>query len=185
MRQPALLVWCFALLTLAPPAECTQSTRLKPGARIRFDASSLGDRMTGSLVRWETDTLIVRVDGDAPGLALVIPTDSVTRLDVQHERAMTLEGLGLGVLAGSVLALVADPDALDEDGNCTTAQCLAYQVSPILGTRVRVLAGLGALLGIIVGSETKTQTWSAIPLDRLTIDGTSDGGLALGVRIWF
>jgi hypothetical protein len=48
-----------------------------------------------------------------------------------------------------------------------------------------VLAGLGFVLGIIVGSETKTVTWSAVPLERLTVGSTPDSGLALGVRVSF
>ena len=180
------LVWCCALLLLARPAECAQqAARLTPGARIRFDAASVGYRMTGTLVRFEVDTLVVQVDGDAPGLALIVPADSVSRLDVRHERTMAAEGALLGGLAGVVLAVVASPDILDDDGNCTTLECIAYHVSPKVETRIGVLAGVGFLLGIIVGSETKTVSWSSVPLQRLTVGSTPDGGLALGVRISF
>jgi hypothetical protein len=40
---------------------------------------------------WESDTLFVRVEGDAAGLTLMLPADSVTRLDVRRERPMTVE----------------------------------------------------------------------------------------------
>ncbi|HET8712513.1 MAG TPA: hypothetical protein VFM23_02390 [Gemmatimonadales bacterium] len=159
--------------------------RLTPGARIRFDAPSVGDRLMGTLVSWEADTLTVSVDGDAPGLALMVATDSVTRMEVRGERRMTLEGLGLGVLAGALVALAADPDWVDEDGNCTTVACIAYEVSPNLDTRLGVLGGVGALLGIIVGSETKTERWTSVPLQRLQIGPTREGGLAFGMRIPF
>ncbi|MGB5081048.1 MAG: hypothetical protein WBO23_09940 [Burkholderiales bacterium] len=159
--------------------------RLDPGTRIRFDAPSLGGRLTGTLVSWESDTLVVRVDGDAEGLALILPADSVRRIDVRRQRRMTLEGAGVGLVGGALLALVASPDWLDENGNCLTLPCLAYEVSPHLDTRVAVLGFAGLLLGTIVGSETKTATWAPVHLERLTVRPAPDGGLALGVRLTF
>jgi hypothetical protein len=185
MRRLTAVVWCPVFLLLVRPAECTQGPRVNPGARIRFDAPSLGDRQTGTLVRWEDDTLVVSVDGDAPGLALMMPVDSVTRIEVQHERRMTAEGLLLGGLAGTLLAVLASPDVVDDNGNCTTLPCLAYHVSPRMETRMAVLGGVGALLGTIIGSETKTATWVTVPLQRLTVGPTAGGGLALGVQISF
>lgn len=184
VRPFAALAWCCAVLTLAPPLQCAQR-RPTPGARIRFDAPSVGERLTGTLVSWESDVLTVSVDGDAPGLALMVPTDSVTRMDVRRERRMTLEGVGLGVLAGALVALAADPDWRDENGECTTVACIAYQVSPNLDTRLGVFGGVGALLGIIVGSESKTARWAPVSLRRLQIGPTQDGGLAFGMRIRF
>ncbi|HKE89350.1 MAG TPA: hypothetical protein VKB45_03370 [Gemmatimonadales bacterium] len=185
MRIIAALVWCPALLAVARPAECMQAPRLEPGTRIRLDASGVGGRLTGTVEEVSADTLMVRVDGDAPGLALLVPTDSVTRLEVQRDRRMTIEGAGLGVLAGTLLAVLASPDVVDENGNCTTAACLAYKVSPHVGTRIKVLSVAGALLGAIVGSTTKTMTWANVDLQRLDVSATGDGGLALGVRISF
>ena len=182
MRSVALV--CTALLAVTRPAECTQA-RPSPGARVRFDAPSLGGWLTGTLMEWEADTLRVSVDGYAPGLALIVPTDSLNQLEMLRERTLTLEGLGLGVLAGTLVALIASPDVLDEDGNCTTVECLAYQVSPHLDTRIAVLGAVGALLGTIVGSATKTATWVAVPFKRVEVGPTPDGGLALGVRISF
>lgn len=185
MRPLAALAWCPMVLAISRPAQCTQATRLEPGARIRFDSPSLGGRLTGTLVAWESDTLVVSVDGDAPGLGLIVPADSVTAIDVRRGRRMTLEGAGLGLLGGALLALVASPDLVDENGDCTTLGCLAYKVSPHLDTRVAVLSIAGVLLGAIVGSETKTATWETVHLKRLNVGATQDGGVALGVRIAF
>ncbi len=185
MRPLAALAWCPVLLAVSRSAECTQAPRLESGARIRFDARSLGGRLTGTLVAWEFDTLVVRVDGYAQGLGLIVPADSVTRIDVRRERRMTLEGAGVGLLGGTLLALVASPDWVDENGDCTTLECLASKVSPQLDTRVAVLGVAGALLGAIVGSDTKTATWATVHLKRLNVGATQDGGLALGMTISF
>src|SRR5215510_3007542 len=187
MRVIAALVCCPALLAVARPAECMQAPppRLEPGTRIRLEASGVGGRLTGTVEEVSADTLMVRVDGDAPGLAVIVPTNSVTRLDVRRERSMTVEGLGLGVLAGTLLAVLASPDVVDENGNCTTAACLAYKVSPRLDKRIEVLSLAGALLGAIVGSTTRTTTWATVDLQRLNVGPTADGGLAFGVRISF
>lgn len=162
---------------LVRPAECVQASPLKPGARVRFDAPGVGTRLTGTVVAWESDTLTVKVDGDATGLATMVSGDSLTRLDVQREHRMTVEGFFLGGLAGTLLAVLASPDLVDDNGQCTTIGCLAYQVSPHTDTRVAVLGGLGALLGTILGSETKTVGWARVPLNG--------GGVALGLRVSF
>jgi hypothetical protein len=131
MRARVGVAWWFVFLIIARPGECTQAPRLQPGARIRFDAPSLGGRQTGTLVTWEADTLRVKVDGAPQGLSLIVPVDSVTRIDVGREQRMTLEGAGVGLLSGALLALVASPDWVDEDGNCTFA-CLASKTFPHL-----------------------------------------------------
>jgi hypothetical protein len=191
MRRLAVLVWCAALLSLArprpAPAACTQAPPrpIEPGARIRFDALRLGTQLTGTLVSWESDTLVVQVDGDAPDLSLLVHADSVTRLDVRRERRMVPEGVALGALAGVLLALVASPDVVDENGDCTTLECIAYHASPQLDQRLAVLTATGVVLGTILGASTKTPTWVTVPVQRLAIGATRDGGLMLGVRISF
>jgi len=164
-----------------------QSPRPKPGARIRFDAPSVGTQLTGTLVTWESDTLVVRVDGDAAGLNLILPGDSIARLDVRRERRLAAEGMGLGLLFGALLAVTASQDWVDENGDCTPLlSCLAYEVSPHLDTRLAILGGVGALVGLAVGSETKTEQWSRVPLARPVVGPAPGGaGLALGVRISF
>lgn len=173
------------LLFLPLPLLGAQARRVPPGERVRLEARTLGGQVTGTLVAWECDTLFVRVEGDAAGLTLMLPADSVTRLDVRRERAMTAEGLALGLLAGALLAAVASPDWVDENGECTTLPCVAYKVSPNLGTRVEVLGLIGAFVGGIVGATTKKVTWAPVPLERLQVGRAPDGGLAVGVRISF
>jgi len=185
MRRLVALVWWPAFLALLRPAECMQTPRLEPGSRIRFDAPSHGGRLMGTLVSWESDTLVVKVDGDADGLQTIVPAHSVTRLDVRGERRMMPEGAALGLLAGIVLAAIADPNWVDENGDCTTLPCLAYEVSPNVDKRVAVLSVAGVLVGAFMGSQTKTTTWATVPLQVLHAGPTPDGGLALGVRISF
>jgi hypothetical protein len=173
------------LLFFPLPLLGAQAPRVTPGQRVRLDAPSLGGQVMGTLVAWDSDTLFVRVEGDAAGLTLMLPADSVTRLDVRRERAMTVEGLGIGLLAGALLAAVASPGWVDENGECTTLPCVAYKVSPNLGTRVQVLGLIGAFVGGIVGATTKKVTWAPVPLERLQVGPAPDGGLAVGVRISF
>jgi hypothetical protein len=167
------------------PAWCVQTTRLQPGARVRLEAPSQGGQLTGTLVRLVNDTLAMEEDGQAAGLRLIILTDSIARLEVRHERSLALEGAGAGLLAGTLVALTADPNWLDENGNCTTLECIAYKVSPHLDTRLAVLGVVGTLLGAIAGSGEKRHSWVQVPLRRLDVGPTPGGGLALGLRISF
>ncbi len=152
---------------------------------MRLDAPSQGGRLTGTLVAVESDTLVVREDGQAEGLRLIILTDSIARLEVRRERSMAFEGAGMGLLAGVLTALAADPNWVDENGECTTLPCVAYKVSPHLDTRLAVLGLVGTLLGAIGGSGEKTHSWVQVPLQRLEVGPTTGGGMALGLRISF
>ena len=174
MRRLAA-VWCLVLLSLTRPAECTQSPRIEPGSRIRFDAANLGFRLTGRMVRFEPAAMVVALDGDAPGLSVMVPTDSISALAVHHERRMVAEGVLIGSLAGVAIGALASPDWVDDEGDCTIL-CMAYEVSPNADTRMAVLGLAGAVLGAIVGAETKTSSWIAVPLQAQ---------LALGVRLSF
>jgi hypothetical protein len=185
VRSIPLMVFVLAVFTATCPALSAQAPRPEPGARIRLYVPRLGERLTGTLVAWEFDTLVVSVDGDAQGLGLIVPVDSVTRIEVRRERPLTLEGAGVGLLGGALLALIASPDSVDENGDCTPLACLAYQVSPRLGTRVAVLGLVGAFAGAIAGSDEKTHTWIPVHVARLDVGPARSGGLALGVRISF
>jgi len=184
----SLAVFACYLATLALPHQAlgVQAPRPhpKPGARVRLDAPNLG-RITGTLLAWEADTVVVREDGRAEGLRLIILADSISQLDVWRERRMTLEGTGIGLLVGTLLAVTASPDVVDDNGNCTPIECLSYKVSPHLDTRLAVLGGVGALLGLAVGSETKTRGWTRVPLARPLVGTAPAGGFAVGVRISF
>jgi len=119
--------------------------------------------------------MVVALDGDAPGLAVVVPTDSISALAVQHERRMVAEGVLIGSVTGAAIGALASPDWVDDEGDCTIL-CMAYDVSPNVDTRMAVLGLAGAVLGAIVGAGTKTSSWIAVPLQ---------GRLALGVRLSF
>jgi hypothetical protein len=170
---------------MTQPAWCAQTNRLAPGARVRLEAPSLGGRLVGTLVALENDTLAIQEDGQADGLRLIIRTDSIARLEVRRERSMALEGAGVGLLAGALTALAADPNWLDENGDCTTLSCIAYKVSPHLDTRLAVFGTLGTLLGAIAGSGEKTHRWARVDLKRVHIAPAPSGGLALGFSISF
>jgi len=174
-----------ALVTAPRPTFAAQAPRVGPGSRVRFYAPGLHTQLTGTLVVWASDTLVLRVDGDAEGLRFMVPADSVSQLEVRHERRMPLEGLGIGLVGGTLLAVLASPDAVDDYGNCTTAACLAYKVSPHLDTRIAVLGGVGALVGLIVGSETRKVTWTPVQLERVDIGPAPGGGFAFGLRFSF
>ena len=185
MRATLLPLCCLALVGVSRPAVGAQTPRLKPGARVRLDAPSLGGRLTGTLLAWESDTLVVNVDGDAEGLGLIVPADSVTRIEVRHEWRRTAEGVVVGVLGGALLGAVASPDLVDENGECTPLACVAYEALPHFDTRVAVLSVVGGLVGAIVGSETKAAKWAPVHLEHLSVGPGPGGGLAFGVTISF
>jgi len=98
---------------------------------------------------------------------------------------MALEGAGLGLLFGTLVALAADPNWVDENGECTTLPCVAYKVSPHLDKRLAVLGLVGTLAGAIAGAGEVKHSWVQVPLQLLQVGPTPGGGMALGLRISF
>jgi len=58
---------------------------------VRLEAHSQGGQLTGTLVRFENDTLAMEEDGQPAGLRLIILTDSISRLEVRQQRSLALE----------------------------------------------------------------------------------------------
>ena len=109
VRSLVTCVCCLGVLSISHAVLFAQVPRLEPGARIRLEVPSAGGRLEGTLVALESDTVLVREDGQAPGLILIVLADSIARVEVRRERPMTLEGAGVGLLAGTLLALTATP----------------------------------------------------------------------------
>lgn len=179
----AVFLCCLAALVLPPPAAAVQrSPPVEGGARVRLHARGLGGPLVGTVTAAEPDTLIVRLDGEGAGL--IVPIDSIIKMHVRGERDLTPEGIGVGALAGALLAVVASPDWVDEYGECELP-CLAYEISPDVGTRVTVLGLLGAVLGGVAGSQARVPTWRRVRVERVRVVPVSTGGVGLGVTLPF
>jgi hypothetical protein len=186
VRLRPVTVLLLVLAWAQPAAALQRRVVVEPGARVRVQARSLGGPLIGTVRAAEPDTLVVRVDGEGAGL--IVPVDSIIWLAVRRERAQTLEGAGAGALAGSLLAVTAHPGWAEDDEDCEgwgAAPCIAYEISPRLGTRLAVLIPLGVVVGAIAGSQSRTATWRSVRLERVGLAPVSGGRVGVGVTLSF
>ncbi len=171
MRSLTLVAAALLLTTSSPLA--AQEAPVEPGARVRVTAPDLGiNKYTGMLEGVEGDTLVVDT--------LRLPLASVTRLEVhsgQKSRAGrgALIGAAAGVVSGAIIGAVAC------SGSCLGEAGSRPAVGAALGAIALVLPGL--LVGTVAGALIKTDRWEDVPLKRIRVGPTPEGGLAFVVSI--
>ena len=146
---------------------------LKPGDRIRATAPTFSPGpLVGTVVAFEAESLMVQGGTRTWRLSRA----SLTGLDVsQGRRSHAGLGAGIGLLVGAgVGALIGSGCDVIEGPVSSEAGCIAIGAA--------VFGGAGALVGAVTGALVRTERWAEVPLDRLRVGFTSDGGRALKLR---
>jgi hypothetical protein len=106
---------------------------------------------------------------------LVVPLDSVTRLDVPRRRSNVAWGTGIGLLVGAAAGIIigtrGEPE-VDYDPRWTGG----------------IAGGIwGTLLGAGIGLLIRTDRWEEVSLEELRVTpmATPDGRLGLAVSVRF
>jgi hypothetical protein len=106
---------------------------------------------------------------------LVVPLDSVTRLDVPRRRSNVAWGTGIGLLVGAAAGIIigtrGEPE-VDYDPRWTGG----------------IAGGIwGTLLGLGIGLLIRTDRWEEVPLDKLRVSVAPqrDGRFGLGLSVSF
>lgn len=145
------------LLQSAPLAG--QIPPLEVGERVRVVAPPFTDgRLAGTVLSADSEELVLATrhsSEQAPTVA--IPPEAIESLEVSlGERSNTLNGLAYGALGGAVLgagfvAVSCLAEGCSGDDGAGAGGWIAF--GAIVG------AGGGAVLGLLVGSLVKTETW--------------------------
>ena len=179
MRRATLLIAVLALTPLATVMAQLQPLPLEPGQRVRVTAPDLGIRkQVGRFEALRGDTLVVA----AADSTMTFPVVSVTRLELSWgQRSMARRGAGIGFLSGATIGAIIG-FAAGDDTNCFI--CFTAEDKAAAGAIV--LGGIGALIGLAVGSH-KTDLWEEVPLDqlRVSVGPQRDGRLGLGLSFAF
>ena len=163
------IVWLATALVLTGSVDLfgQEAPLVAQGDRVRVTAPN--ERVVGTFAVLKPDTLVVNVESRR----LAIPFASVTSLEVSRgQKSRTgrgaLIGLGVGVVAGVGTAL-----ALCAEGDCNIDGDITGAVALVLGAGGALV---GAGIGALIGSQTKTDRWETVPLDRIHISLTPRGG---------
>ncbi len=141
---------------------------LRPGDRVRVTAPrALEGRLSARVLRWNADTLYL---DEATGPVL-IPRAAITRLE-RHagtrrgSPALVAGGAGVGLVIG-ILSAQSGSDCQGEStlfGDlCRDLESMEALLSPFAG------AGLGALVGWLVGQTVTSDRWEDARLPEIDV----------------
>ncbi len=187
---------CIAcgLGSVGPMGAQPVSDSLRAGARVRVvDTASRSTALTGTLVRWLRDTVVV-VDGS--GATAMLRMRQWHRMDVSVARRRHVVRNGFigaagGAIVGGVIgAVVVDPEPSRSD-SCVPlgppGSCWSVTVG---GTPRSMGAAVGAAYGAVVGGlaggitgMVRRDQWVPVRRDIQMAFAPVAGGAALSVRI--
>lgn len=160
MKIPLLRCACLSLvvLLLRPSVLPGQMPQLEVGERVRVVAPPFTDgRLVGTVLATNPQGLVLATRSTPDQVPTVeIPLEAIESLEISlGQRSNTLNGLAYGALGGAVLgAAVVAVSCLAEGCSGDGASAGGWiAFGAIVG------AGGGAVLGLLVGSLVKTETW--------------------------
>ncbi|HSQ33170.1 MAG TPA: hypothetical protein VLN49_25125 [Gemmatimonadaceae bacterium] len=157
MTRPVLAAAAL-LLCGGIPRALAQLPALRPGADVRVRATSLSRIHDGSVVRSESDTLVVRLDMGGPPLAIA-DRDLIT-LQVSHGHPGFGRRFAIGAVLGLGVGLVLVSQTPNDGDLCDfgTARCPQHHVG--VGWKALVAVGTGVLGGALaqIGSREQWET---------------------------
>jgi hypothetical protein len=177
-RYAALLVFSMAAPALVAQVASTPvipyGTSLSGDVRLR--APSIAKlRIFGTVERATRDTLVLRSFTPAGAdTIMAIPVAAITRLQLAtgtHSNAG--KGFGIGLLAGGLAGAGIGALSCRDEGNILGSSGCA-KVLGVLG------AGAGAIVGLIVGATSRSNTWGEVRVQPVGVSL-----LHLGVRLTF
>ena len=160
------------LLCQAGIIHAQESPAVAVGTRVRIAAATVApDRLVATLVAFDENTMTLAVKSQRT--PLVVPRDSITRLEVSRGRK---GNAGKGALIGAIpwvilVVLVVHSGGLPESGV----------------TDVRSFAFLGVTVGTgaAIGATIKTERWQDTPISRFGTRMNPLGGRRVGCSVSF
>ncbi len=145
---PVTFLTAIALLPAPTMTIAQDIAPLATGQRVRVTAPTISNvPIVGAFAHMNADTFLVETHGDTSR----VPRAAVTRLDVSMGQK---SNAGKGALFGGLLGGgIAD---LGTSGTCA-----------LVGAGGGGLAGL--LLGVLIGSASKSDRWGSASVDRLRV----------------
>jgi hypothetical protein len=150
-RFRAMISTSAACLLLAPAVVGAQPLEAGNRVRITSDWYRL-DRAIGYVQGAPRDSVLVAFEGESSRRALALERIGSIEVSQGYHRR-TLRGLAVGSLVGAALGLVVGIGEADDPGGWVTGG-----ESVVLG--VGLFGGAGAILGLVVGTAVRTESWS-------------------------
>jgi hypothetical protein len=148
-----------ALLPIIVEAQVTRS--LKPGAKVRIAAPSLGEgKHPARVLGVRPDEIDFQLDGG--DTTTTVSRDQLTSVDRSVGRTHGRRGMAIGALSGIatgvILGLAYEPtcDPDETVGYCETKGGAAAEGAVYLGV-------MGTMLGGLIGVFTRTSGWAPLP----------------------
>jgi hypothetical protein len=156
-----------ALGVLGTPVFSEEVPQVVPGSRVRVHADCGGGLFIGTVEATTDQTLKLRLDGraDGPGSRVLVPLAHIRTLEVSRGRQSNAgRGAATGALVGGLPMVLLSILSFSGPHSCDGFDAPPCWLGPAY--IVTVGAGVGALVGLVVGSATTGDRWQTVSDSR-------------------
>ena len=178
-RILVLAVLCGSAAPLAGQADTLVSVGRRVRVRTMGESGELNRRIEGIVVRISPDTLVLRLPGSQPLLA--VATNQDTRYSMHTGRRSSL---GKGAVIGAITGIVVGGAGFAIAGaDCPVEQALCFHRRQTALAGGALIGALGAAVGLAIGAFTSHDVWTrAERRSGFALIQTRPG---IGLAIWF
>ncbi len=175
----------LAVLAITPLHSTTaqEQSPIESGALIRVTAPSMfSDRITGTVVSWESEQLVL----DALSGTLTFAIDSITKLEISRGMKSKVK---VGAVIGGVVGLLVGAAVFVETQCRSRDQIVCIGNSEVVdgAEEATLLIALGVGVGALIGNRVRTDRWEEVSVSQLRVSfgPQRDGRLGLGLSVKF
>lgn len=151
-------------LLFATTASSQDTLHVREGQRIRVSTRSAPEWQVGTVISQNRDTIVIRTVPH--GEILSLPRADVAQLDTStgpgHPGFGALGGAAIGLVAGGLGGALVGKFIASRDrarNNCPDGDCELVEL-----ITVPVGGAIGAIAGMIIGSQAGGEHWDPVPL---------------------
>ncbi len=144
-------------------AEAQQNDATLPRVRVTYGCDTDCQRVTGNVLVFTTDSMVLRVDGRRGDLGIALASVSRYELDrgPQRDRTGTMAGIGIviGIFGGGIMGFLIDRP---ETGGCDPSGTTCNAGGALIGAGLGLAIGAGG--GYLLGRSLTESRWVEVDL---------------------
>jgi hypothetical protein len=143
--------------------QAQQNDATLPRVRVTYGCDTDCERVTGNVLAFSTDSMVVRADGRPGNLEIALASISRYELDrgPQENRTGTLVGVGIfvGIVGGGIVGFIVNSP---NTGGCGPSGITCDAGGTLIGAGVGLAIGVGT--GYLIGKLLTDSRWVEVDL---------------------